>query len=132
MACGVNVSRRYGITSINSAFSVLNFTNKLQVPAIKAPNKGMLVMTEFANAKWTACIALLARLSHSWPGCGVYSEHLEKFKKSFAKRILDIYTPKDSNPFNVFNHGDFHFKNMMFNTFDGNTNDMLLVRKLNC
>lgn len=89
-------------------------------------------MAEFANAKWATSIALLARLSHSWPGYEIYGEHLEKYKKSFSEKILDIYTPQESNPFNVFNHGDFHFKNMMLKSFDGKTKDILLVRKLNC
>lgn len=97
------------------------------VPAIKAPNKGHAIMAEYANAKWAACIAMLAKLCQNWPGYGIYSEYLEKFKKSFSKRILDIYTPQESDLFNVFNHGDFHFKNMMFKTLDGKTTDILLL-----
>lgn len=84
-------------------------------------------MAQYANTKWAANIALVAKLCHSWPGYGVYAEHLEKFVQTFAAKVKQTYESSESNIYNVLNHGDYHYKNMMFKTMDGITDDILLV-----
>lgn len=50
----------------------------------------------------------------TWNGFSVYAEKFEALQSKFFKKGEQIFTAQSAtNGFNVLNHGDFHFKNLM-------------------
>lgn len=65
----------------------------------------------------------------TWTGFEVYAEKLHNVAKRFDELGRKVYEPNSSgNGFNVLNHGDFHFNNMLFKRNDaGEICDVLFV-----
>ncbi|XP_070509090.1 uncharacterized protein [Chironomus tepperi] len=73
--------------------------------------------------------ALLSTMS-SWDGFEKYLKPIEKFKEVALKKALKTYLPSSSpNAINVLNHGDFHFKNMLYKISkdDGKIEDFMML-----
>lgn len=98
------------------------------VPIIPKLDKGLgnLMNSEFSEV-WVGHISTLAKLCRGWPGYESYSERLDILKSTILKKLEDIFKLKDSTLIYVLNHGDLHFKNMMFKIEDGITKDILLL-----
>lgn len=66
----------------------------------------------------------------TWRGYEVITRKLEQTAEKFDEMGRKVYeaNPKNSEGFNVLNHGDFHFNNMLFkNNSDGKISDVLFV-----
>lgn len=98
------------------------------VPIISKLDKslGGIMQTDFSEI-WTGHMATLAKLCHGWPGYEIYGDRLDSLKNTIMTKLKDIYQLKDSNLYNVLNHGDLHSKNMMFKIEEGVTKDILLL-----
>ena len=58
--------------------------------------------------------ALLGNMSN-WEGFEHFLEPIKHFKDTIFEKILKTYQPSSGpGAFNVLNHGDFHFKNMLY------------------
>ena len=65
-----------------------------------------------------------------WDGFERYVEAIRHFKTCFKERALKSYSPNTGpGAFNVLNHGDFHFKNMLYkmDKEGGKIDDILMV-----
>ncbi|XP_058453439.1 uncharacterized protein LOC131431630 [Malaya genurostris] len=98
------------------------------IPVIKTLDKGIgaIANEDFENI-WTANISLLAKVCREWSGYEMYGDRVDSLKKDIHEKIKDIYRFNESTSYNVLNHGDFHFKNMMYKVVDGKTQDILLL-----
>ena len=57
----------------------------------------------------------LIGLMSKWEGFEEFIEPLKKLRQSYMEKSAKSYTPSTaSGAFNVLNHGDFHFKNMLY------------------
>jgi thiamine kinase-like enzyme len=66
----------------------------------------------------------------TWDGFEVITEKLESTAEKFENLGRKIYEPSSSSHdgFNVLNHGDFHFNNMLFKkNEEGKISDVLFV-----
>ena len=67
----------------------------------------------------------------TWSGYEVITQKLEKTAEKFEElggRVYEPNTTKYFDGFNVLNHGDFHFNNMLFKkNEDGKISDVLFV-----
>ncbi|XP_062546559.1 uncharacterized protein LOC134212583 [Armigeres subalbatus] len=98
------------------------------VPIIpKLDNSIASAMQADISEMWIANIAMLATLCRGWPGYETYGDRLDSLKDTIITKIKDIFQLKDSNLYNVLNHGDLHYKNMMFKIEDSDTKDILLL-----
>ena len=69
----------------------------------------------------------------NWEGCERYVEAIKHFKTCFKEKALKSYSPNTGpGAFNVLNHGDFHYKNMMYkmDKESGKVEDIMMVRSL--
>lgn len=58
---------------------------------------------------------LIIKLLSEWEGFERFVQPITEFKNFFVERCLKTYTPSQGlGAFNVLNHGDFHFKNILF------------------
>ncbi|XP_055547038.1 uncharacterized protein LOC129731230 [Wyeomyia smithii] len=98
------------------------------VPVIKTLNKGLASVTnEEFESIWDSNIGMLAKVIQEWPGYEHFSEKVDNLKKKIYKKLSHIYQLKESNIYNVLNHGDLHYKNMMYKIENGTTKDILLL-----
>lgn len=68
----------------------------------------------------------------TWSGYEVITQKLEQTVEKFEELGAKIYEPNTGHfdGFNVLNHGDFHFSNMLFKKNDeGKISDVLFVSK---
>ncbi|XP_059611454.1 uncharacterized protein LOC132258253 [Phlebotomus argentipes] len=65
----------------------------------------------------------------TWSGHEVYVEKFKSIHKNFHRKIRRLYSVNPpTHGYNVLNHGDFHFRNMMFKTDRlGSAYDFMLV-----
>jgi hypothetical protein len=73
--------------------------------------------------------ALLNCMS-KWEGFEPYLEHIKHFMDIILEKSLKTYSPSSEiGAFNVLNHGDFHFKNMLYKTGneDGKVQDFMML-----
>uniref|UniRef100_A0A182S5L0 CHK domain-containing protein n=1 Tax=Anopheles maculatus TaxID=74869 RepID=A0A182S5L0_9DIPT len=100
-------------------------------PEMKKLNKGVYNLFEENHQflqMWQSNIAQLSNIVKEMPGLEQYSERIAKVKESIFKRASAIYTYDPSSYVHVLNHGDCHFKNMMFKrTTDGKLEDIMLL-----
>ncbi|XP_070504153.1 uncharacterized protein [Chironomus tepperi] len=70
---------------------------------------------------FTESFDVITELMSKWEGFQQFVEPIKKFKTCYAEMGLKSYTPTSgSGAFNVLNHGDFHFKNVLYKmTNDG-------------
>lgn len=87
---------------------------------------GNLMDSDFSEV-WLSHIATLAKLCSGWAGFESYTERLETMKGFIMAKLKEMYQVKPTNLVNVLNHGDLHFKNMMFKIEEGTTKDILLL-----
>lgn len=68
----------------------------------------------------------------SWEGFETIVEKMEMLVAKFVTFGEKVYTPNASNDgYNVLNHGDFHFNNMVFkNDANGKLSDVVFVSLL--
>ncbi|XP_058063031.1 uncharacterized protein LOC131212951 [Anopheles bellator] len=101
-----------------------------EIPAIKKLAKGVFNLfeekTEFLKM-WQANIEILASIVPEIPGCEQYGDRILAVKEKIFKRAATIYTYDASSLVHVLNHGDFHFKNMMFKRTEGKLDDIMLL-----
>jgi hypothetical protein len=74
--------------------------------------------------------ALLNCMS-GWEGFEKYLEPIKHFKDIAITKILKTYSPSlEVGAINVLNHGDFHFKNMLYKMGEdgGKIADFMMVR----
>lgn len=65
----------------------------------------------------------------TWEGFEMITEKMEGLVEKFEVNGDRIYQSNNGDGFNVLNHGDFHFNNMVFkNDSDGKLSDVLFVR----
>ncbi|XP_055610208.1 uncharacterized protein LOC129757106 [Uranotaenia lowii] len=76
---------------------------------------------------WTEQLGKLIKVIAEWKGFESYSERLDNIKEQLMKKLFEIYTSRDRSIYNVLNHGDLHFKNMMYQIEEGKTKDILLL-----
>lgn len=100
------------------------------LPAMKTLTKG--VYTLFEETKeflqmWQSNIETLATMVTEMPGLEQYSDRIRNVKTKIFKRASAIYTYDDSSLVHVLNHGDCHFKNMMFKRTEGKLDDIMLL-----
>lgn len=67
----------------------------------------------------------------SWKGFEMITEKMESFVVNFdhiGKKVYEANGSGSGNGFNVLNHGDFHYNNMLFKKNDeGKISDVLFV-----
>ncbi|ETN60247.1 hypothetical protein AND_008119 [Anopheles darlingi] len=99
-------------------------------PAIKSLTKGVYNLfeqnNEFLNM-WQKNIEILSTIVPEIPGCESYGERIAAIKEKIFKRASSIYTYDPSSLVHVLNHGDCHFKNMMFKRTEGTLEDIMLL-----
>lgn len=69
----------------------------------------------------------------TWPNHETYVEKFQNIHKNFHRKIRRLYSVNPpTHGYNVLNHGDFHFRNMMFKTDkQGTAYDFMLVSVIN-
>ncbi|XP_062551178.1 uncharacterized protein LOC134216255 [Armigeres subalbatus] len=98
------------------------------VPVIPKLDKSLIgVMHTDFSKMWIANIAILAKLCHGWSGYEKYGDRLDSLKDTIITKLKTIFQLKDSNLYNVLNHGDLHYKNMMYKIEGSATKDILLL-----
>uniref|UniRef100_A0A8W7PNE3 CHK kinase-like domain-containing protein n=1 Tax=Anopheles coluzzii TaxID=1518534 RepID=A0A8W7PNE3_ANOCL len=100
------------------------------LPEMKNLNKGVYNLFEENHQflqMWQSCIAMLAGIVKEMPGLEQYSERIASIKESIFKRASAIYNYDPSSYVHVLNHGDCHFKNMMFKRTEGKLDDIMLL-----
>lgn len=65
----------------------------------------------------------------TWPGYEKYAVKLDNLQYKFMRNGKAVYTTNKKDGYNVLNHGDFHFKNMLFkkNDISKKISDVLFV-----
>ncbi|XP_058822379.1 uncharacterized protein LOC131683970 [Topomyia yanbarensis] len=98
------------------------------IPIITKLDKGIGSITnEEFDKMWDNNIGLLAKVCREWPGYEHYGDRVDNLRKGISQKTKDIYKFSESTLYNVLNHGDFHYKNMMYKTVEGKTQDILLL-----
>lgn len=73
-------------------------------------------------------IQYFAEVIKEWEGFEDVSEKLIRFIDNFQENGVRVYSPNASNDgFNVLNHGDLTYKNMMAQTIDNEIKDVVFV-----
>ncbi|XP_035890993.1 uncharacterized protein LOC118502651 [Anopheles stephensi] len=100
-------------------------------PEMKKLNKGVYNLFEENHQflqMWQSNIVQLSKIVKEMPGLAQYSERIANVKESIFKRASAIYTYDPTSYVHVLNHGDCHFKNMMFKrTSEGKLDDIMLL-----
>uniref|UniRef100_A0AAG5CU62 CHK kinase-like domain-containing protein n=1 Tax=Anopheles atroparvus TaxID=41427 RepID=A0AAG5CU62_ANOAO len=99
-------------------------------PAMKKLNKGVYNLFEETMEflqMWKNNIGTLAQIVKEMPGLEQYSERIDNVKEKIFKHVSSIYTYNPSSLVHVLNHGDCHFKNMMFKRTEGKLDDIMLL-----
>jgi len=69
----------------------------------------------YANMIYGSSYETLINLMSNWEGFEKYVEPIKKMKETYVEKSIKSYTPNTGHgAFNVLNHGDFHFKNMLY------------------
>uniref|UniRef100_A0A182JZS2 CHK domain-containing protein n=1 Tax=Anopheles christyi TaxID=43041 RepID=A0A182JZS2_9DIPT len=100
------------------------------MPEMKNLNKGVYNLFEENNQflqMWQSCIMMLSGIVKEMPGLGQYADKIAKVKESIFKRASAIYNYDPASYVHVLNHGDCHFKNMMFKRTGGKLDDIMLL-----
>lgn len=72
---------------------------------------------------------ILTDVLKSWPGYELYALKFKQIQVNFLSRGCEIYTQNDGiDGYNVLNHGDFHYKNIMVNRDEDKIRKLMLVR----
>lgn len=99
-------------------------------PEIKKLNKGVYNLFEESNEflqMWQSNVQTLSTIVTEMPGLEQYSERIRNIKLKIFERASAIYTYDPSSLVHVLNHGDCHFKNMMFKRTEGKLDDIMLL-----
>ncbi|XP_055605521.1 uncharacterized protein LOC129753700 [Uranotaenia lowii] len=98
------------------------------IPVIKtmANGLGTTDLGKFIEI-WLKHFDMIGQLCQQWPGFEQYTEKLEKLKHPIFEQLKVVYTPDPTSSWNVLNHGDLHYKNMMFKINEGVTEDIMLL-----
>uniref|UniRef100_A0A182R5T9 CHK domain-containing protein n=1 Tax=Anopheles funestus TaxID=62324 RepID=A0A182R5T9_ANOFN len=76
---------------------------------------------------WQSNVALLSSIVKDMPALEQFSERIANVKEKIFKRASAIYSYDPTSYVHVLNHGDCHFKNMMFKRTDGKLDDIMLL-----
>lgn len=78
---------------------------------------------------FTESFDIITEVMSKWDGFQQFIEPIKQFKTCYAELGLKSYTPNSGlGAFNVLNHGDFHFKNMLYKmNNDGEIDDFIAV-----
>ncbi|CAG9805057.1 unnamed protein product [Chironomus riparius] len=69
----------------------------------------------FANMIYGYSYDILLKLMSNWEGFEEFIEPIKKMRANLHAKVCKIFTPNEGNgAFNVLNHGDFHFKNILY------------------
>ncbi|XP_053658093.1 uncharacterized protein LOC128707170 [Anopheles marshallii] len=100
-------------------------------PEMKTLNKGVYTLFEENDQflkMWQSNVALLSSIATELPGLEQYSERIANVKEKIFKRASAIYSYDPTSYVHVLNHGDCHYKNMMFKrTEEGKLDDIMLL-----
>lgn len=100
------------------------------LPEMKTLTKGVYVLfeenQEFLNM-WKSNLELLSSIVLDLPGLAQFSERIRTVKDKIFKKASSIYTFDPTSCLHVLNHGDCHFKNMMFKRTNGMLDDIMLL-----
>ncbi|XP_063709152.1 uncharacterized protein LOC134837696 [Culicoides brevitarsis] len=68
-------------------------------------------------------------ISHfsKWEGCEKIVEKLIECQKTFADRFTEVFVEPNGQAYKVLNHGDFHFKNLMYRNDGKVAQDLLMI-----
>lgn len=100
------------------------------LPEIKKLTKGVYNLFEENDTflrMWQSNVAMLSQVVLELPGLEQYSERIRNVTEKIFKRASAIYTYDPTSYVHVLNHGDCHFKNMMFKRTDGKLDDIMLL-----
>uniref|UniRef100_A0A182P7B0 CHK domain-containing protein n=1 Tax=Anopheles epiroticus TaxID=199890 RepID=A0A182P7B0_9DIPT len=101
------------------------------MPEMKSLTKGVYNLFEQNHQflqMWQNSIGILSQIVKDMPGLEQYSERIANVKETIFKRASAIYTYDPTSYVHVLNHGDCHFKNMMFKrTEEGKLEDIMLL-----
>uniref|UniRef100_A0A182N4H0 CHK domain-containing protein n=1 Tax=Anopheles dirus TaxID=7168 RepID=A0A182N4H0_9DIPT len=100
------------------------------LPEIKKLNKGVYNLFEENNTflqMWQSNVEMLSKVVLELPGLEQYSDRILNVKEKIFKRASAIYSYDPTSYVHVLNHGDCHFKNMMFKRTEGKLDDIMLL-----
>ncbi|XP_058822378.1 uncharacterized protein LOC131683969 [Topomyia yanbarensis] len=98
------------------------------IPIITKLDKDIITISnDTFNKIWDNNIAILAKVCREWPGYEAYGDRVDNLRKGICSKTKDIYKFSESTLYNVLNHGDFHYKNMMYKIIEGKTQDIFLL-----
>uniref|UniRef100_A0A182Q4D1 CHK kinase-like domain-containing protein n=1 Tax=Anopheles farauti TaxID=69004 RepID=A0A182Q4D1_9DIPT len=100
------------------------------IPDMKKLNKGVYNLFEENDTflqMWQGNLETLSQVVLDLPGLEQYSERIRNVKEKIFKRASAIYNYDPTSYVHVLNHGDCHYKNMMFKRTDGKLDDIMLL-----
>ncbi|XP_070498826.1 uncharacterized protein [Chironomus tepperi] len=100
------------LARFHAAGYYLNDEQKIDV----TPFDACIFKVEFwANMIYGYSYDILLKLMVNWEGFEEFIEPIRKMRENLHANICKIYTPnKGTGAYNVLNHGDFHFKNVLY------------------
>lgn len=72
-------------------------------------------------------LEFLAKEIKTWDGTEVLAEKVEKSIETTTAKLYEVYGKTDKPAYKVLNHGDFHFKNILYRNDSTKDEDLILI-----